>query len=655
MDPTVSFEIDKKSFGKAFINAVLTYLALSLVLDNPGISGSSLYVTFMNLVSSFEGFHIYHVILFPFLLLFYYQTEASQFLTNYRHHKTVLFLSAFFSLCMLLGYSFQNYGSWDIIKGLSNGQLIKSFLYCAGLAILFTYLISFLYNVFDGRFIKSFKQFSTPDILKKINEKIAAHPLITLFLTLVILNIPYMIVSCPGIIMGDAGLQFIQGFPELADHLDLEYYGMIPNGYTTYNLYHPLAHTLLIHFFLGLGKSVFHSFTIGIFLYSLTQALFFWFAIAFAFSVLIKTMQRKAIWVYFWICICIAFHPILHHISFLVTKDVYYCAFLLIVIAELYQMICDQHNDLPISRKSLIICILGILGMTLFRNEAKYIVTISLLLMALIYKPLRKFFFPAALGVMLFCTVLSQVVYPHFHIIPGSPREMLSVPFQQTARYVKYYSDEVTDQEEETINKVLKYFRLAESYDPMFADKVKNNLYRNNATKEDLIEYLKTWFRMGLKHPKVYIQATINNYYQYLYPDSGSMITNTDPYWESEISLGCVNEGLVLLGDEISYPKSTEKFRKFADDLYSYSKNFPVINTSYQSAAYIWMLLTILCWCIKEKSQPGIALLCIPFFIMLCSFAGPTNGYYGRYTYPIMASLPYLLLMIFRLSHTKKN
>jgi hypothetical protein len=36
---------------------------------------------------------------------------------------------------------------------------------------------------------------------------------------------------------------------------------------------------------------------------------------------------------------------------------------------------------------------------------------------------------------------------PYFHVTQTSIREVLSIPFQQTARYVKYYGNDVTDNE----------------------------------------------------------------------------------------------------------------------------------------------------------------------------------------------------------------
>ena len=71
-------------------------------------------------------------------------------------------------------------------------------------------------------------------------------------------------------------------------------------------------------------------------------------------------------------------------------------------------------------------------------------------------------------------TCYTKVLLPVFKITSGSIRETLSIPFQQTARYSKYHSDELSKEDIAIIDKVLVYDTLAERYDPELADPVKN-------------------------------------------------------------------------------------------------------------------------------------------------------------------------------------
>lgn len=92
--------------------------------------------------------------------------------------------------------------------------------------------------------------------------------------------------------------------------------------------------------------------------------------------------------------------------------------------------------------------------MILFRNEARYILIVALPVLALLCHGLRKFFLKYLAAVIGFSILFYHVLLPICHANPGSIREMLSVPFQQTARYIKEYEADVTAEEREAIDAV---------------------------------------------------------------------------------------------------------------------------------------------------------------------------------------------------------
>ena len=84
---------------------------------------------------------------------------------------------------------------------------------------------------------------------------------------------------------------------------------------------------------------------------------------------------------------------------------------------------------------------------------------------------------------------------------------------QQTARYIRDYGDEVTDDERTAIEKVLDYDAIAQSYMPELSDGVKQ--YYKNPGKGDLARYMLVWAKMLLKHPVCYFEATHANSHGY--------------------------------------------------------------------------------------------------------------------------------------------
>ena len=90
---------------------------------------------------------------------------------------------------------------------------------------------------------------------------------------------------------------------------------------------------------------------------------------------------------------------------------------------------------------------------------------------------------------------------------------MLSIPFQQTARYVHDLEYDVTPEEQAAINAILPYEELGELYNPELSDPVKDRM--KSVTGDEFKRYLNAWLVMGLRHPGVFIQATLKNTYTY--------------------------------------------------------------------------------------------------------------------------------------------
>ena len=95
-----------------------------------------------------------------------------------------------------------------------------------------------------------------------------------------------------------------------------------------------------------------------------------------------------------------------------------------------------------------------------------------------------------------------------FHPQAASLGEALSLPFQQTARFVSEYASEVTDEERAAIDGVLVYDELAKRYQPELSDPVKA-MYRKTATPRDWLAYGQAWASQMIRHPGCYLSATI--------------------------------------------------------------------------------------------------------------------------------------------------
>lgn len=116
----------------------------------------------------------------------------------------------------------------------------------------------------------------------------------------------------------------------------------------------------------------------------------------------------------------------------------------------------------------------------------------------------------------------TKVFMPAHDITPGSKREILSIPFQQTARFVQKHDGLnsgvnptvkedgtiveapcdglVTDEERAVIDRVLKYENLGRRYNPDKSDAVKN-CFNEYASQEDIKAYFEVWAQMFKRIP----------------------------------------------------------------------------------------------------------------------------------------------------------
>jgi hypothetical protein len=621
------FNMEKRTYDikqkKLILGTLITFFAFSMKLDIPDLS-DVVFPTkqiLLNFSGSFVDFNVIHTVLLPGIYLIY-RYATINVCRRERLSKSVIIPALIFSLFMVLGYSYKVLNSWNLIFGLSNGQILKTVFISFGYFIFFTYVISSLYFVFDHYCINS----NAAQIERKPEWNYFSffrnNPFFTVFFTLVLVFLPYAVVSYPAIFMGDSPDQVLDGFTQVTQ-------------------LHSIVHTLFIHGCILIGKKAFDSFNSGIFIYSLTQTLAFIFAVSFSIS---KLFQKKVISekhillfeLYFF------FNPLIHSYLFLVTKDIFYTVFLLIFFVYFFCLLKDNGD-----KKAYIGMIIGCIGIITFRNEGWLILLLSFLFIAIFSSQFKK---PAA--VIIICTI-----FFHFFVLrvlcnildypPGSKGEMFSLPFQQTARYVYDHSKEVTKMERDAIDKVLPYEKILQYYDPVSCVSVKT-IYRKDAGNQDLIDYFKVWGEMLLKHPETYLQALLNSKYLFFFPCEIRIDLYT--YEWSETMMGVINESLEKYGGTFSYPKETIKFRILSDKLNNNGRFVPGITIFTTPAFYIWKLLLLFFYGIKKKNNQTCILLSPLFVLCLALMTGPENAYYGRYLYPLAVVMPYLLFMVLSLT-----
>ena len=520
-------------------------------------------------------------------------------------------LALIYSIFMLIGNSYETVGNYSLILG-NIYVLIISFLMLIGYYFLFDSLINFVCY-----FLKH-KKFKKKD--NKITDFIFnKHPFILSFLIMFIAYLPYLIAYFPGILSPDPSFQIEQFLGIKTKYSD--YTIMLDENVTITN-HHPVTHTVLLGSFAKLGLKM-GSINWGIFLYTLIQTI----ALISLFSYIILYFKKlnTPLIIRILSLIIYSFTPVFPFYAISPVKDVYFAIFVILYIIRLFDLIKYQNFSL----KNLSILSILMLLITLFRNNGIYLIIMSFPFMLLAYpKKGSKLLITFLIPVICYYS-FTNVLLPYLKITPGSIRETLSLPFQQTARYVKYHSNEITEEEKMVIDKVLEYDTLATRYKTNIADPVKNK-YNKYSTDEDLNNYLKVWWIQFKKHPGTYFNATMANTYGYIYPDTHNWYIYHKYY-----------SYLKDVGLDYHY-NNLENLR---NGLYYYGEVFPyipglgmIVNIGF--ATWLWML--IFTYLIKLKKYKYLIITCPVISIILVCFAGPVNTYF-RYTLSYVFAIPIII------------
>ena len=544
------------------------------------------------------------------------------------------------SLCMIIGNAME---VKEMLAVLCMGkvQILKSLTVFVGYSALFSLAILYLYYLWDNIELCELKSTTLPvrssSIIRCYIQFFEKHTFACPFLTIFVLYLPYIVLSYPSILQGDARDIIAQGF-NLPNYQSEKL--VLLDEHIYINAHHPIIYTLLVHTFLMVGKKIFGSWNIGLFMISMIQCLFAIMVISnfivFLEKLNVKRKMRFLIMLYY------AVSPRIVSYMFLLSKEVFYTYvffFMMTILANVL-IFKIKGNFSEQWKKVIMLCFLAC-AIAFFRNEGKYILYLWLLLLCFKFNNSRKILLCIIATVFMMTTFLNQIVMPFYKITPGSIREMLSVPFQQTARYVKQYPNEVTIEEREVINQVLNYDTLSERYVTDNSDSVKNN-WNKYASKKDLKRYFSVWYQMGKKHPLVYAEATINNYYYYLYP--GKRLAANYSYAWSKENMDKTNASIKQVGMNLHYPNTLNSCRNIYEWMREGVFNLPVLNLFKCTAFYIWLFLAFMCYMIRKRDVNFCLVMLFPLILSIgVLFLGPCNGYYFRYAYIITVILPAII------------
>ena len=392
-----------------------------------------------------------------------------------------------FSLCLMVGDSFAAIDSWDLVFA-SPAALLLSAVTLMGLTCICATALRWA-KALPGRI---------PTDSIQLPKCWQTHPFLLPWGIILLCWLPYFLVRLPAAVEHDAyaQLEIIFGLREFTAH-------------------NPAFSTLLIGFWVKLGTAVFGAKEAGLTLFALFQLLCCSAMLAYTARAMVRikapavvTMASVAIY---------ALATIYPNYLTTIMKDALYSCMTLLLLTLMAESLL-----LPPSKKRIAAVFAAAVLTALLRNNGFLLLwALTAAMIAFRSRNPRKSITAVLLTACAVHLLYANVLLPAANIPSGPFHELLSVPFQQTARYVRDYPEDVTDEEYAVIDAILGMEDLAERYDPNLSDPVKNACTVDPST---VIPYLKVWLKQFLRHPLVYIEATLNNCYGFFHPNSREYI-----------------------------------------------------------------------------------------------------------------------------------
>lgn len=605
---------------------MLVSLKISTKFLNPtSLEGSNSFIWFWtNMQRSMSANRFLQMALAIFLTVLFY--GAHQIKSSKRERLCAICFAVLFSLMQMIGMSYVKTASWDMLFG-STIAFVRFLWKWSAYVITIYEILRVLFWYFHD------KKIGIPQIEEGTFSR---KKILNVAVILFVCWLPYFFIFYPGTGNIDTDVQIMQFFqmPTYVQSMS-----PVQGADIFFTSHHPFILTLLFGGFVKLGLTLFQSAASGVAMYVICHMGFtsIVFATGIQYLEHVGVSQSRRVITRR----ILMFLPIFPLYAICMVKDTIFAAFCLLFMLMMFEVVRTK-GEVFHSKKFNILMFLNGFMIMLTKNQGIYIIFLIGIIYLIFYrryfKQILVIFF---VSVLLFKVGYTDIFLTAMNVAPGGVQEALSVPFQQTARYVSEYPDEVTDEEKEAISAILPYEDLASKYDPELSDPVKRH-FNQESTSEDLKAYFKVWFQMFFKHPGVYVQATLNNTYQYFYLSHTSKME----YYEFDPYISEHDENQTHPELYITNLKCFDTAREFIKQVVLALGKLPIVNLIFTIGILPWMILfCFIMYIVRHRSQYLTALL-IPILTICVCIVSPDNGNF-RYVMPLVYTIPFLLnLMI---------
>lgn len=604
--------------------AILTTMSFYLKIDLIDRSGVGLPALLLDFFKSFRTDELILPIVIAPLLYKAFFFCAEIYCKNYASVKGTACIATsavVFSSSMVMGHAFVSNGTLRPIFG-NELQVFKGLFLWLGYFSLFFFGIVWIFNYLENHSVCGDNSESCCRLMRIYGAAVKRRAFTVTMLLLMTVYLPLLIISYPGVVMGDSPNQFAQIFGNLP----------LANN-------HPVTHTALMGVFLKAGNQIFGDVNAGLFLCTVAQVLFVLVVVSLAVRFLASCQVKPTVLLLLTLYFMLS--PQIQEFSLLMTKDMISSVFLMVFMGTLFATLTRKR-----SKGQYILLGLADVGAILFRHENRYVILLTILLLFFLLREYRKFAAILGAGTLCFILLWDHAVLPRFvsgdqEYEPGIEKVFMGM---QTARYLRDAEDEITEEEMKVLSATFDIERMQKGYAPDdLADEVFKSIKVESA--EEWNAYCKTWFQMFLKHPEIYAEATLESKYEYLYPKPLWQKRSYISSWSEQMMGDINNEDLKEANGDLKYPAALTKLRNGSWSLRAAFVKLPLVNLLCTTSIYFWIMFTWLAYCIFKGNKLSIITMGPLLFMVLPLIAGPSNGSYYRYTCPYFVGLFVVILL----------
>lgn len=434
-------------------------------------------------------------------------------------------------------------------------------------------------------------------------------------------------------------------FPGICSY---DFFNQVTQGIKNeYSSHHPLLHTLLIEFFLGVGYIDWGNAVLGIAAYCVLQMIMSLSVFTYGAWLLLRGNCSRIVFVMATIFSCAL--PLHGFMVCTVTKDSLFSVFFLFFVLLMIDIV---WMDKKLSLKKSVFLLLASSGIMVMRNNGKYamLVAIIVVLVKAYFDRKKDRIWSKIAAIMVISFVLSlgllKMVENAYDCDRGNAREMMSVPIQQIARVVNRYPDALTEEEYAVLYNCIDREAI-EAYEPGISDPVKEGV-RTREVVNNIGDFAHIYFKLLLEYLGEYIDAFLEMIAGFVYVNDESSAWVNNPNKQENDGYGYIQTGVntvflesIGIRNMTFFPELYKRAQQWVSNN-EYLRN-PILRYTMAPGIWLYSLLFMIANDMTDKQYSNIvvfSLLCAYYFTL---FLGPTAQM--RYAYPMILCIAFQTLL----------